>query len=40
MFWPQIIKEGITLISDLENKTSSVTVEKAMEFLNKEDRIA
>jgi len=38
MIWPLVIKEGITLISNMENKTSTVSVEDAMDFLIREDR--
>ncbi|CAD8207171.1 unnamed protein product [Paramecium pentaurelia] len=37
MFWAQIVQQGITLISNIENQKSTVTAEEAQDFLNKED---
>ncbi|CAD8182140.1 unnamed protein product [Paramecium octaurelia] len=37
LFWAQIVQQGITLISNIENQKSSVTAEEAQDFLNKED---
>ncbi|CAD8123928.1 unnamed protein product [Paramecium sonneborni] len=37
VFWAQIVQQGITLISNIENQKSSVTADEAQDFLNKED---
>ncbi|CAD8095017.1 unnamed protein product [Paramecium primaurelia] len=37
VFWAQIVQQGITLISNIENQKSNISVDEAQEFLNKED---